>query len=119
MPVDLGIALQAYAALMTTVVLLGGSALAWYIRNHLVEEVEKNTEFRRYAGGTSYTKDDGQLGEMRALESDITRLSEQMDSQHREVVQRVDYAITYCRRIARAVDADIPEPERKWEQADD
>lgn len=115
MPVDLGTALQVYAALMTSVLVIGGTALAWYIRNHIVDEVEQNTQFRRYAGGTNYGEDDGQLGEILALERDIEQLGDQMDSQHEEVVARVDYAVTYCRRIARAVDADIPEPERTWE----
>jgi hypothetical protein len=119
MPIGLGTALQVVTAVLTTVVAVGGAALAWYIRNHIVDEVERNSEFRRYAGGTTYGEDDGKIGDVQTIERDMEHLSQQMDAQHEEVVGRVDYAITYCRRIARAVDADIPEPERTWQQTDD
>jgi len=119
MPVETGVALQLYVAVLSTVVTLGGMALAWYFRTHVISQVKENSKHRRFAEGTDHERDIGQLGEMRKLEEDIGRLGQRMDSQHEEVVHRVDYAVEFCRRIAESVDKDVNEPRRGWEGEDD
>ena len=119
MPVSLGTALQVYASVVTTLLLAGLGAFAWYIRVHVTNEVTKNSQFRQYAGGTSYGDDSGRLGDLQSLTDDIERLSEQMDAQHAETGKKVDYVITYCQRIADAIEQNIEEPQRRWHHDDD
>lgn len=114
MPVDLGVVLQIYAATVSTVLVLACTALAWFLRTHVLSEVNKNSQFRQYAGGTGYNDDSGRLGDLATLSDDIDHLSDQMNSQHAETAEKLDYAIEYIRRTADAIEEDIQEPSRRW-----
>lgn len=115
----IGLLLQAFTALL--VFLLGAvtTAIGWYMKTHVITEVNKNSEFRRYATGTTYEQDDGALQELHALIRELEDLSKRIESQHDEMSAKVDYVIKYTNRIADGVETDIEEPDRRWEVKND
>lgn len=116
---SLGLFIQLLTAILVFLLGIGGTAFAWYMKNHVISEVEKNSQFRRYAEGTTHHSDDGALGELELLVEELDDLNQQMNDQHGEVSRKVDYVITYCQRIAESVEADIEEPDQHWADSGD
>ena len=103
-------------ALFVLVLTLITSALAWYVRRYIIQEVRRNTALRRFLLGSDVDRDDGMLAEMQELRNEVRE-------EHEEVTEGLDYVAEYCHNIAEAVNADVDEPDihrdDSWRSSED
>lgn len=94
-------------ALLFVLSLLAG-ATVWYVRKHLIPDVEKNTEMRKYLMGTAFEKD---TGEFDTLALRLEQIEVERKQDHEEVKSWMNYLTNYVRNIADAVNGAQYEPE--------
>lgn len=106
---DLTLLLNVLTTMLTMALTMLVGAFAWYFREYVIAEVEKNTALRQYVMGSDLAEDTGEIHELREL-------SRSIEEQHDESTKKLDYVILYTQRIARNIDHDVQEPPRRWEE---
>lgn len=110
MSFGLEIILALISAIFSVVLAAVVSVFVWYFRKYVLSEIERNSEFRRYAGGVDAYENDG--GKLETL----AELSEEMRDQHQDANRRLDFLVAYVRSMGDAIrqsgiEFEEPDPE--------